>query len=463
MKVRIGVAVGALPLDRFGGVLDALDGLGFDSVWLPETFQRGGVDPLVGLAFAAARVPRLKLGTHLVAPGRNPYVLARELAQLDELSGGRLLLTLVAGLAEPAERQAQGMPTGDRTTWFDEHLPAMRDWWAGKEVDGLVLDARPRQDPLEVWLGGRAQKALVRAGQLSDGWLAGRMTLEEATAAKVVIDDAAAAAGRSISAEHFGTNLGYRAGPAAAARADRQLGRRRVLEARRAPGRAAGRLGRRAADVGAGAGPADVTTEADLAALAAAAQGASPQLVWAVVLDGRIALHGGSTATVFRIASMTKSFTAATVLALRDRGELRLDDEIEVLADQRPTADSPPVTIRDVLSMSSGLTSDDPWADRHLDMDPAELERLVRSGVLHAFPTGTAYEYSNLGYALLGGPLAAHDRPAARAARAHPHDVDAAGSRRLGSSATARRRRSATAPSPGWAACGRTSTISPRG
>jgi alkanesulfonate monooxygenase SsuD/methylene tetrahydromethanopterin reductase-like flavin-dependent oxidoreductase (luciferase family) len=183
MKVRIGVAVGALPLDRFGPLLDALDELGFDSIWLPETFQRGGVDPLV--------------------------VLARELAQLDALSGGRLLLTFVAGLDEPAERQAQGMPTGDRTGWFDAHLPAMRDWWAGKEVDGLTLDARPRQDPLEVWLGGRAPKALVRAGRLSDGWLAGRMTLEEAVAAKVVIDEAAAAAGRTISPEHFGTNLGY--------------------------------------------------------------------------------------------------------------------------------------------------------------------------------------------------------------------------------------------------------------
>jgi probable F420-dependent oxidoreductase len=207
MKVRIGVAVGALPLARFGPVLDALDQLGFDSVWLPETFQRGGVDPLVGLAFAAARVPRLKLGTHLVAPGRNPYVLARELAQLDELSSGRLLLTFVAGLDEPAERRAQGLPRGDRTAWFDEHLPAMRDWWSGREVDGLRLDARPRQDPLEVWLGGRAPKALVRAGQLADGWLVGRMTLEEAVAAKTVIDAAAAAAGRTISPEHFGTNL----------------------------------------------------------------------------------------------------------------------------------------------------------------------------------------------------------------------------------------------------------------
>jgi alkanesulfonate monooxygenase SsuD/methylene tetrahydromethanopterin reductase-like flavin-dependent oxidoreductase (luciferase family) len=209
VKVRIGVAVGALPLERFASVLDDLDGLGFDSIWLPESFQRGGVDPLVGLSFAAAHVPRLKLGTHLVAPGRNPYVLARELAQLDRLCAGRLLLTFVAGLDEPAERIAQGLPSGDRTGWFDDHLPRVRTWWAGGTEDGIELDARPLQDPLEVWLGGKAHRALVRAGRLGDGWLAGRTTLEEAVAAKVVIDDAAAEAGRAISPEHFGTNLGY--------------------------------------------------------------------------------------------------------------------------------------------------------------------------------------------------------------------------------------------------------------
>jgi alkanesulfonate monooxygenase SsuD/methylene tetrahydromethanopterin reductase-like flavin-dependent oxidoreductase (luciferase family) len=209
MKVRIGVAVGALPPDRFGTLVEDLDALGFDSVWLPETFQRGGLDPLVGLAFAAARVRRLKLGTHLVAPGRNPYVLARELAQLDQLSGGRLLLTFVAGLDEPAERAAQGLVSGDRTVWFDEHLSEMRDWWAGKEVDGLILDARPQQDPLEVWLGGRSERALVRAGRLSDGWLAGQITFEGAVAAKAVIERSASVVGRTISPEHFGTNLAY--------------------------------------------------------------------------------------------------------------------------------------------------------------------------------------------------------------------------------------------------------------
>ena len=76
MKVRIGVAVGALPLDRFGAVPDDCDKLGSTRCGA-GVVPAGGVDPLVGLAFAAARVPRLKLGTHLVAPGRNPYVLAR--------------------------------------------------------------------------------------------------------------------------------------------------------------------------------------------------------------------------------------------------------------------------------------------------------------------------------------------------------------------------------------------------
>jgi serine-type D-Ala-D-Ala carboxypeptidase/endopeptidase len=149
----------------------------------------------------------------------------------------------------------------------------------------------------------------------------------------------------------------------------------------------------------------------ELATLADQAQqrAGSPQLAWGVLLDGRLALHGGNaaTSTVFRIASMTKSFTAATVLGLRDRGELRLDDEVELLAGQRSTTDSPPVTIRDVLSMSAGLATDDYWADRHLDMDAAELARLVRSGVAFSRPAGTAYEYSNLGYAVLGD-LSAH-------------------------------------------------------
>ena len=216
MKVRIGFAVGGermVSLDHYGEVLDDLDRLGFDSVWLPDTFLGGTFDPIVGLSYAAARVRRLKLGSHLVAPGRNPIALAKSLAQLDRLSAGRLLLVFVPGLADPEERAVQGMPDGDRTLWFDEHLPTMRRLWAGEHVDGAQLDSLPMQQPLEVWLGGKATKAMERIGRIGDGWLAGLMTLSEAVAAREVIDRAAADAGREVSGEHFGVNLSYTLGP----------------------------------------------------------------------------------------------------------------------------------------------------------------------------------------------------------------------------------------------------------
>ena len=137
-----------------------------------------------------------------------------------------------------------------------------------------------------------------------------------------------------------------------------------------------------------------------------------PDLVWGVVLDGRLEITGAasgsddpgrlrpSSRTVFRIASMTKSFTAATVLRLRDDGVLALDDPLPEVP-TLPTADSPPITLRHLLSMQSGLTSDDPWADRHLDITPADLDDVL-AGARFACPPGTAFEYSNLGYGAIG-------------------------------------------------------------
>ena len=88
MKVRIGVGGGIGP-EALGEVVDALDELGFDSLWLSEVLTAPILDPLVGLSFAAAVKPRLKLGTTMLLPGRNTYRVAKELATLDALSGGR--------------------------------------------------------------------------------------------------------------------------------------------------------------------------------------------------------------------------------------------------------------------------------------------------------------------------------------------------------------------------------------
>ena len=111
--------------------------------------------------------------------------------------------------------------------------------------------------------------------------------------------------------------------------------------------------------------------------------------------------------TVFRIASMTKSFTAATVLLLRDEGRLHLDDpaamHVPELQGQRPpVAGAPAITLRRLLSMSAGFPGDDPWGDRMQDLDHDGFSEFLEGGQSFAFMPGTAFEYSNLGYAILG-------------------------------------------------------------
>ena len=137
-----------------------------------------------------------------------------------------------------------------------------------------------------------------------------------------------------------------------------------------------------------------------------AAEHHCPTLTWGVARDGALAAHGGSPDTVMRIASMTKSFTAAAVLALRDEGTLDLHRPVTEYAPELagvvPPAGSPPLTLRQLLSMASGLATDDAWADRHLDIDEAEIDRVYAAGPAFAHRPDTAFEYSNLGYAIVG-------------------------------------------------------------
>ena len=89
--------------------------------------------------------------------------------------------------------------------------------------------------------------------------------------------------------------------------------------------------------------------------------------------------------SVFRIASMTKSFTAATVLSLRDEGRLRLDDPIaeyvpELATCRYPTTDSPRITIRHLLTMTAGFPTDDPWGDRQQGLDLGAFSQLLAAG-----------------------------------------------------------------------------------
>ncbi|WP_214405393.1 LLM class flavin-dependent oxidoreductase [Pseudonocardia lacus] len=209
MKVRIGIGLGQASDEGAGAALAAVDHHGFDSLWVSEVLTSPAPDPLLTLASLAGAYPRKRLGATLVLPGRNPVRLAKSLATLDHLIGGRLLLAFVPGLAQGVEREAIGVPVAERGRAMDEALPKLRRWWAGEEVDGIRVEPRPVQEPLEPWLAGIAPASLRRCGRYGDGWLGAFCTVEEAVEAKRVIDEAAAAAGREVDPEHFGMSIGY--------------------------------------------------------------------------------------------------------------------------------------------------------------------------------------------------------------------------------------------------------------
>lgn len=224
MKVRIGVGAGAGAVDApgLGALVDHLVDVGLDSLWLSEVLTGPGIDPLVGLAWAGAHNPTVKLGTTMLLPGRNPVRLAGQVGALDRLSGGRFLLTFVPGLAQAPEREAVGVAPARRGAVIEEVLPLLRRWWAGEAVShegpsGSFHDVRvaqrPVQAPFDVWLGGTARASLERCGRLADGWLPAACTPDEVASGRRVIEETAAAAGRSISPEHFGVSIGYGRGP----------------------------------------------------------------------------------------------------------------------------------------------------------------------------------------------------------------------------------------------------------
>jgi CubicO group peptidase (beta-lactamase class C family) len=111
--------------------------------------------------------------------------------------------------------------------------------------------------------------------------------------------------------------------------------------------------------------------------------------------------------TVFRIASMTKSFTAMAILKLRDEGKLSLDDPVSKYVPSLtdlpyPTKDSPALTIRHLLTHSEGFPEDNPWGDRQLAQSNDAIKNFMRSGIPFSNAPGVAFEYSNFGFAILG-------------------------------------------------------------
>ena len=149
----------------------------------------------------------------------------------------------------------------------------------------------------------------------------------------------------------------------------------------------------------------------------------APGLVYGIVANGRLVHVKGlgvqdlvrkrpvTPDSLFRIASMTKAFTALSILKLREEGRLSLDDLAESYVPEMrgwtyPTKDSPRIRIRDLLTHSAGLVDDNPWGDRQTPLPDAEFTKMLQQGVPFSSAPGSHYEYSNFGFALLGRIIA---------------------------------------------------------
>jgi probable F420-dependent oxidoreductase len=223
MKVRIGVGAISVGGQEPGGgpeladLIDELEAHRVDSIWLSDVVSaRHTTDPLIGLAYAAGRTERLKLGTGvLVLPGRNPALVAAQLAGLAALAPGRVLPAFGVRPALASDRTMFPVPDGRRAEVFEEALAVVRalltqptvthhgEFFRLTDASVAPLPAKP----LDLWLGGRLPVGMRRIGRLADGWLGSFVTPAEAAVCRSQIESAAAEAGREVEEDHYGTNL----------------------------------------------------------------------------------------------------------------------------------------------------------------------------------------------------------------------------------------------------------------
>src|SRR4029453_6561570 len=227
MKIRIGIALGdgAFDSESPDSVLEFIDDCerwDIDSVWVSDRIAapRPTLDPVVFMAYLASRMRNMKFGTSaLVLPTRHPVVLAKQLATLDFLCKGRLLLVVGLGGDDSKDFEATGVRKEERGKRADEAIVLMKKLWTEEQVTyqgqfysvrDLTLLPRPCQNGgPPVWVGGRSKAAFRRGGGLADGWLVSSVTPSEVAAGIEAIRSHAAEVGREVPEDHYGVLVPY--------------------------------------------------------------------------------------------------------------------------------------------------------------------------------------------------------------------------------------------------------------
>jgi probable F420-dependent oxidoreductase len=248
IKYRIGVMPGPWRPGRDGGdflwtLSDFLEQSGIDSLWLSDRLSSPAPVPevMTTLAAVAARTVKLKLGPSvIVLPYRTPVVAAKEMATIDWLSRGRFFPAVGVGVELPREFEASGVPFKERGKRTDEAIRVIRLLWTQDEVsfqgefytlDRISVFPKPWQNPPPIWIGGKSEAAIRRAARLGDGWIPSFITPGEFRVGVERVRELAAASGREVQEDHFGTLINYAIAPshdAALAMAEPYLQRGRV-------------------------------------------------------------------------------------------------------------------------------------------------------------------------------------------------------------------------------------------
>jgi probable F420-dependent oxidoreductase len=237
MSIRVGVQFGGWPLapvsgGRFFEFIDRLEELGFDSIWFSDRLISAAptLGSIAALASVAARTRKLKFGSAvLVLPTRHPVEIAKEIATIDFLSGGRMLPAFGLGTEDEREYEAAGVSKAERAGRTDEAVGLLRRLWTEDHVthhgryyhlSDVTIAPKPVQACPPIWFGGRSEPAYRRTGRIGDGWLASFITPAEVRHGVTTIQEAAAAAGRSIDPDHYGAIISFRIAASAEAALD---------------------------------------------------------------------------------------------------------------------------------------------------------------------------------------------------------------------------------------------------